>query len=65
MLFWLPQDDLVETGETFLALNLGRGRPKTIFYRGGRGCRKISENKTLIAMDERGETCKVSTKKPS
>ena len=31
MLFWLPEDDLAETGETFSGLNPAWKVPKTIF----------------------------------
>ncbi len=41
MLLWLPQDDLGETEETFLALNLGGDVQKPFVNRGGQGCRII------------------------
>jgi len=42
VLFWLSEDELAETGETFPGLNLGWDVPKPIFIRGGKGCYIIS-----------------------
>lgn len=43
MLFWSPQDDLVETGETFSGMNLDWDVPKPFFDRGDQGCGIISD----------------------
>lgn len=48
MLFWLPEDDLAETGETLSLLNLGGDVPTPLFDRGGQNCGIISD-KTRLA----------------
>jgi hypothetical protein len=42
VLFWLPEDNLAETGETFSGLNLGWDVQKPFFDRGGLSCGIIS-----------------------